>query len=95
LKQVRLPLSLRTFVSGFTAIQSAAHSEDAVCAAITKMVQPKQQQQQQQPHEEPSKAVHGIAQHTEGGKVVVLPAHAPSLQVKGVGYSLKSTCLRA
>ncbi|KAJ9531624.1 hypothetical protein QJQ45_021778 [Haematococcus lacustris] len=38
--QARLPLSLRTFPSGFIAVQGAAHSDDAVCATLGRMAQP-------------------------------------------------------
>lgn len=65
--QVGLPLRLRTFPSGFTVIQSAAHSDDAVCAAIARMVEPHAPAS----HPGPSQAVVTTA---VGQKVVVLPA---------------------
>mmetsp|Transcript_9306 Transcript_9306/g.25102 ORF Transcript_9306/g.25102 Transcript_9306/m.25102 type:complete len:228 (-) Transcript_9306:348-1031(-) len=80
-QRVGLPLRLRTFPSGFTAIQSAAHSDDAVCAAISQMVQPKQQLRQQQQGQqdlnqyplEDADALRDAPQSLTNGKVVVLP----------------------
>ncbi|KAF5829645.1 EAP30/Vps36 family-domain-containing protein [Dunaliella salina] len=87
-QQVGLPLRLRTFPSGFTAIQSAAHSDDAVCAAISQMVQPKRRQQPQQERQdlsqypvEGSDALRGAPQSLANGKVVVLaPSPTPQSQ---------------
>jgi len=78
--QVGLPLRLRTFPSGFTAIQGAQHSDDAVCTAIARLVQPKplqqqqlQGEQQQQQEQEDPEAMRGTPQSLPGGKVVVRP----------------------
>ena len=65
--QIRAPFALREFASGVKVVQSASHSDDAVCSRLAAMVQP-------QPQLQPTAAGEGSADAAVAGPAAVADA---------------------
>ena len=82
--QIRAPFALREFASGVKVVQSASHSDEAVCSRLAAMVQPQPQAQAQA---QPAPAADGSGEAAAGPAAAADAADAALLGTLGAAIT--------